>query len=245
MLHIFRLGEAYDDLTPMFAVDGRDYPDDESVRADLRSAMRTLTERHFIADFVSSEITPGTPAPNFPSWPRWRARHIDGDEPIGVRPRPRTQSIPPGWEAMGRWLSQAQQWITARLVAASAAVPGARVRAIGQPEPRRVGPASVVLAEERYRVEVVFLVIPPAASTCRDVLDRLAGWLRGNHWSVAPLEESPTAAVLIARSSGYTISAVWSHRDASVRLTGASATVDATQFEAGKAPAGPHTRDGS
>ncbi|MEV6931452.1 hypothetical protein AB0M46_44145 [Dactylosporangium sp. NPDC051485] len=216
---VFRLGEAYDDLEPVFVVDGRDYPDDAAARADVEAARRALDERRLIADYEASAAAPEAPRSPLPTWREWRARHIDGGAPIGVRPRPDVQETPPGWAAMGRWLETSQAWLDAQLAAAAGAVPGARVRRVREPEPRRVGRASVVLAEERYQVDVEYLAVPAT-------LDPIAAWLSANGWTVVP-----DGAALRATNAGYTVTAVWTERYNSVRLVGSSPAVDATYFD--------------
>ncbi|WP_432835363.1 hypothetical protein [Dactylosporangium sp. CA-092794] len=229
-LYVFRLGEAYDDLEPVFAVDGRDYPDDETVRADVRAASAALADRRLIADFETSTVPPEAPRIGLPSWPQWRARHIDGAEPIGVRPRPDHQPTPPGWDAMGRWLEGAQAWLSTQ-VAAAAGAAGGTARALAEPEPHRVGRASVVLAEERYRVDCEYLAIPPDGGSGPVALQQIAAWLNANDWQVAPAVETGTSTTIEAANAGYTIAAVWNHRGGSVWLRGSSPTVDATHFD--------------
>ncbi|WP_432985981.1 hypothetical protein [Dactylosporangium sp. CA-233914] len=231
MLYVFRLGEADDDLEPAFVVDGREYADDEQARADVRAAQAALRDLRLIADFEASAVHPEAPRSVLPSWREWRERHLERGEPIGVRPRPDAQPTPPGWDTMGRWLEQSQQWLDAQLAAAAAAVPGARVRRTREPEPHRVGRASVVLAEERYQVECEYLAVPPTGATGRATLGRIAERLRADGWTVEAPEESPGYVTLAAANSGYTIAAAWSHRNNAVRLTGSSPAVDATVFE--------------
>ncbi|WP_433083605.1 hypothetical protein ACQP1P_05190 [Dactylosporangium sp. CA-052675] len=231
-LYVFRLGEADDDLTPAFVVDGRDYPDDEAVRAAVGAARAALGDRRLIADFETSAVRPETPRSPLPSWPEWRARHLERGEPIGVRPRPEVQPTPAGWDDMSRWLEQSRAWLDAQLAAAAGAVPGARVRRTREAQAHRVGPGSVVLAEERYRTDCEYLAVPPAGADAGTVLGQVAGALRAGGWTVAAVEESPGYVTLPAERSGYTITAVWSRRNNAVRLTGASPVVDATTFEA-------------
>ncbi len=174
-LYVFRLGEADDDLTPAFVVDGRDYPDDEAVRADVGAARSALRERHFIADFETSAVPAQAPRSPLPSWPQWRARHLERGEPIGARPRPGAQPTPAGWDDMGRWLEQSRSWLDAQLAAAAGAVPGARVRRTREAEAHRVGPGSVVLAEERYETDCEYLAVPPAGADAEQCCGRSPG----------------------------------------------------------------------
>ncbi|MEU7870731.1 hypothetical protein [Dactylosporangium sp. NPDC049140] len=237
-LYVFRLGEADDDLTPAFVVDGRDYPDDDAVRADVGAARAALRERRLIADFETSAVRPEAPRIPLPSWREWRARHLEAGEPIGVRPRPDAQPTPAGWDDMGRWLEYARTWLDAQLAAAAGAVSGARVRRTREPEAHRIGPGSVVLAEEQYRTEGEYLAVPPAGAGPEAVLRQIAGALHAGGWTVAAPAESPGYVTLPSEQSGYTIVAVWSKRNNSVRLTGTSPVVHATTFEAPGGAAG-------
>jgi hypothetical protein len=230
-VYVFRLGEAYDDLEPMFCVDGRDYTDPDAVRADVAAAFEALTERHLIADFETSEVGPAAPRTGLPSWPRWRARHIEGEEPIGVRPRPAHQPTPPGWDAMGRWLEHSQRWLREQITGAAGAVAGGRVSLISDIGPRRVSRGSVDLAEERYRVDSSFLVVPPAGQSVPEACEAMAGWLRAAGWTIGAPLEKPGSTTVVATNDGHRIAMVWRPREASVTLMGESPTVDATCFE--------------
>ena len=75
-IYRFRIGEAYDDLAPVFAIDGRDYPTAAAVSADVRDASAALELLHLIGDFETSQAAPQTPKPDLPSWPQWRERHV-------------------------------------------------------------------------------------------------------------------------------------------------------------------------
>jgi hypothetical protein len=237
-LCVFRLGEADDDLTPAFVIDGRDYADGAAAEADVRAARAALQERRLIADFETSVVLPEAPRSGLPSWREWRARHIEGGEPIGVRPRPDAQPTPPGWDGLGRWLEQSRTWLDAQLAAAAAAVPGARVRRTRQAEPHRVGPGSVVLSEERFQVDGEYLAVPPDGAVAGTVLGQIAGGLRMAGWTIGAPEESPGYITFSATNSGYTIGVVWGRRHSSVRLTGSSPAVDATTFDPQGGPGG-------
>jgi hypothetical protein len=230
-LHVFLIGEAYDDVTPVFVVDGRDYADDESVRADVEAAWKALHDRRLIGEVETSAVHPQAPRSPLPSWPQWRARHIDGDEPIGVRPRPDAQPVPPGRGDMFRWLEQSKGWLDAQLAAAAAAVPGARTRRTREPSAHRIGPGSVELAEERFRMDVEYLVVPPADAPADQVLHQITGWLRANGWTAGARDESPRYVTFEATLSGYTFGVAWNHRDRALHLTGSSPVVDATTFD--------------
>jgi hypothetical protein len=230
-VYVFRLGEAYDDLEPVFSVDGRDYPDAETLRADVRAASEALRERNLIADFETSVVLPGAPGTGLPSWREWRARHIDGDEPIGVRPLPLGRDTPPGWDAMGRWLERSQAWLNAQVAAAAGAVGGGRVELLADVGPRRVSRGSVVLTEEQYRVGCDYLVAPPAGRSGRDALGEITAWLRANGWTLEAPVETAASTTVGASNAGHRIDAVWSHRGSAVTLLGASPTVDARYFD--------------
>ncbi|MET7394102.1 hypothetical protein ABZS66_11465 [Dactylosporangium sp. NPDC005572] len=229
-VYVFRLGEAYDDLQPAFSVDGRDYTDPGAVRADVQAASRALHERHLIADYVVSEAGPTTPRTGLLSWPQWRARHIEGEEPIGVRPRPARRVTPAGWHEMGRWLEHSQRWLREQVAAAAAAVASGRVSLLSDMGPQRVSRGSVVLAEEQYRVDCNFLVVPPPGHPVPDALAAIAGWLRDSGWAVAEPLEKPTSTTVVATNAGHQIALVWEHRTHSVSLLGTSPTVDAAWF---------------
>ncbi|GAA1284206.1 hypothetical protein Psi02_33980 [Planotetraspora silvatica] len=229
-VYVFRLGEAYDDLEPMFSVDGRDYTDPDSVRADVRAASLALSERNLIADYETSQASPTTPRTGLPSWPQWRARHIENEEPIGVRPRPAHQATPPGWDDMGRWLEHSEIWLRGQVTGAAGVVAGGRVSVISDIGPQRVGRGSIDLAEEQYRVDCAFLVVPPAGRPIPELLEAIAGWLRAAGWTIVERVEKPRSTTVVATNMGHEIALVWPHRDASVTLLGKSPTVDATWF---------------
>lgn len=229
-LYVFSIGEAHDDLTPVFVIDGRDYPDDEAVRADVDAARRALHDRRLIGDVASSAVHVQAPRSPLPPWPRWRARHIDGDEPIGVRPRGDTALTPAGWDDMCRWLEHSKTWLDGQLAGAAATLSGARVRRTREPSVRRAGAGSVVPAEERYRMDVDYLVVPPAGTESEEVLERLAEWLRANGWTVAAPAESPGYIAVAGTQSGYTVDVVWARRDRAVTLAGHSPEVGAGTF---------------
>ncbi|GAA3457883.1 hypothetical protein [Dactylosporangium matsuzakiense] len=230
-LHVFLIGEAYDDVRPVFAVDGRDYPDEQSVRADVEAGWRALHDLRLIGEVESSAVLPETPRPRLPSWPEWRARHIERGEPIGVRPRPDGSPAPAGQEELLRWLEQAKPWLDAQLAAAAAAVPGARVVRTREPAVHRIGPGSVVPAEERFRLDAGYLAVPPAGAGPDAVLLPVADWLRANGWAVAAPEESPSYVTFSATFSQYTMSVAWNRRDRALSLSGSSPEVDATTFD--------------
>ncbi|GAA0726694.1 hypothetical protein Drose_12165 [Dactylosporangium roseum] len=229
-VYVFRLGEAYDDLEPVFSVDGRDYADPAAVRADVEAASLALRERRLIADYETSQAGPGTPRTGLPSWQQWRARHIEGGTPIGVRPLPEHQATPVGWDAMGRWLEQSQRWLREQLAGAAGAVAGGRVTLLSDPGPQRVGRASVDLAEEQFRVECGYAVIPPAGQPVPETLQAVARWLRGAGWALGEPLEKPASTTVVATNAGHEIALVWRHRSTAVSLLGTSPTVDATWF---------------
>jgi hypothetical protein len=229
-VYVFRLGGAYDDLEPTFSVDGRDYTDPDAVRADVAAARLALSERHLVADYETSDVGPATPRTGLPSWPQWRARHIEGGAPIGVRPRPDRLVIPSGWPAMGRFLEHSQQWLREQITGAASAVTGGRVSLISDIGPQRVSRSSIDLAEEQYGVDCHFLVVPPTGQPIPDATEAITGWLRAAGWTVAEPAEKPRSTVVVATNDGHEIALVWPHRDASVTLLGQSPTVDARRF---------------
>ncbi|MFI5906775.1 hypothetical protein [Dactylosporangium sp. NPDC051541] len=232
-LYIFRIGEAYDDVKPVFVVDGRDYAEDRGVRADVEAAHRALRDLRLIGEVETTSAPPDAPRSPLPTWPQWRARHVDGSEPIGVRPRPAAQPVPAGRDAMFHWLEQSKTWLDTQLATAAAAVAGGRVRRTREPSVHRIGAASVDLAEERFRMDVEYLVVPPADTTANQALAAISGWLRANGWTVAAPEESTSYVTFSATLSGYTCGIAWHHRDHALNLTGTSPVVDATAFDPG------------
>lgn len=232
-VYVFRLGEAYDDLTPTFAVDGRDYTDPAEVTADVKAAADTLTRLNLIADYETSRADPDGARSGLPSWPQWRARHIEGGEPIGVRPRPAKLTFPPGWDEMGVWLEHSHRWLREQVSGAAGAVAGGRVSLVADPGPERVSRGSVVPAEEQYRVDCSFMVVPPEGHTGQEALDAIAGRLRAAGWALAEPIVKPGSTIVGATHTGHEIAAVWRHERRSVTLLGKSPTVDATYFQEG------------
>jgi len=229
-LYVFRIGEAYDDLSPVFTIDGRDYADPAAAAADVKTAAETLERLQLIAEYESSRVASDAPRSALPSWAQWRARHIEGGEPIGVRPRPRTLTFPPGWDELGAWLEHSHRWLREQVAGAAGAVPGGRVSLLADPGPERVSRGSVVPAEEQYRVDCSFLVVPPENGTGAEALDAIHGWLRAAGWHVAAPIVEPASTVVGAVRDGHEIAAVWRHAGRSVTLLGKSPTVDAGFF---------------
>jgi hypothetical protein len=230
MVYEFRIGEGHDDVTGVFVVDGRDYADPDAVRADVRAAVLALRERRLISDYERTTVAVDAPRSSLPSWPAWRDRHIVGDEPIGVRPIPEGRTIPAGWDEMDAWLEHSYGWLKDQMAAAAGAVPDARTSDFNDHGPGRVGSASVVLSEEKYRVDTGLLVRLPADASVPDALDLIAAWLRSAGWEVAEPVVKERTTTLAARNDGHEIDAVWQHRMRSISLLASSPTVDATFF---------------
>jgi hypothetical protein len=235
LIHEFRIGEAYDDVVPAFVIDGRDYPDAGAAAADIREASAALHRLRLISDIETSTARADTPRSNRPTWPQWRERHIERGEPIGVRPQPAERSVPPGWTQMNEWLAGSHRWLRDQLTSAAGSVVGGRTSITSDRGPGRVGPGSVVLAEEKYRVDCVVLVVGAVGADGSAVLDTVLDWLRQAGWSVDEPATQPDVTTVRATNNAHLIDAVWRHDARSVRLFGKSPLVDATIF-AGAAP---------
>jgi len=56
----------------LFVIDGRDYHDGRAVRAAVAEAFNALQERHVRAEMETRQVRPSTPAPDLPTWERFR-----------------------------------------------------------------------------------------------------------------------------------------------------------------------------
>lgn len=81
-LYYGRLGPSYDDVRPVFVIDGRDYPDAAAVRGDVLDAGCVLDRHGIVAEIESEIITPATWRLDLPTWREYRARHFPDDPPI-------------------------------------------------------------------------------------------------------------------------------------------------------------------
>jgi hypothetical protein len=226
--YTFSIGEAYDDLIPVFVIDGRDYPDEEAMRADLAAADQELARLKIISEREATRVEADAPRSRLPTWRDWFTRHIVLQKPIGVRPRPATVTVPPGWEAMGTWLDQIHTWLRDLLLALGRSVPGGSAEIDFDPGPQRQGRGSVDWAEERYGVLVgVTLTLPRNdEETVRAALHVLGEWLTENGWTVG----RDRGLRLSAGLSGHEISAGCHHGHRVVLLSARSRVVGAPDF---------------
>lgn len=206
-VYTFHIGEAYDDLTPAFVIDSRDYPDPGEMKSDLDAASRFLREHHVISERETSERWGGDPPRrNVPTWREWRERHVVRGEPLPVRPRPEKLQIPDGWHRMSEWLETEHQWLRTQLFAAARAASPSQEPVIARDMgPVRRSPGSVDLSEERYGLDVMVDVLVPEGDPVEAV--RAAGAaLAAAGWQVDEATVGDRYVKLTARARGHRVS---------------------------------------
>jgi hypothetical protein len=181
-IHLFRYGEAYDDLRAAFVVDERRYADAAHARADVNAAEAALRQAGVLYEIEVSEAAFARGIDGVPDWPAFRRRHLVDGVPLPVRPRPADRSVPPSWHAMNEEMQRAGESLRDELTRANrAAVPDGDTAVLAHRGPVRHGAASVYLHEERFgfvvAVETELMSMSPgeALASATRVYEE-AGW---------------------------------------------------------------------
>jgi hypothetical protein len=229
-LYTFSLGEAHDDLTPAFVVDGRTYQDPDQMQADLDAASEVLRAWHIISERESAEAGLDTPAPPLPSWAQWRERYVVRGEPLPVRPLPVEFRVPAGWTPMFDWLEAEREAIRAELLdVASRAVPAGRPFVDQGAGPVRRTPASVDWAQERYAVEII-VDVPVGGMDRMDAVRATCAALAAGGWQMGEVEVSERYLQAAGRSGARSVAVVIRRTTGPLSLIGRTAAVGADDF---------------
>lgn len=183
--HLFRYGEAYDDLRSAFFIDERGYVDVASARRDVDAAEAALRRLGVIFEIEVSESGVVCGRDGAPSWEEFRQRHFVDGTPLPVRPPPADQALPPSWHDMLEEMVRAGMRLCDELrLTHRRALPGGHTDVVAHRGPTRQGPASVYLHEQRFgftvAVETELDTVPPdeAMAAAAEAYE-IAGWQLG------------------------------------------------------------------
>ena len=198
--HLFRYGEAYDDLRAAFVVDERGFDDVGRARAEAHAAEAALRQTGVIYEIEVSAAGHSRDVEGVPTWAEFRRRHFVDGVPLPVRPRPADRLVPPSWHAMNEEMDRASEILCDELLRSNrAALPGADTGVLEHRGPVRHGSASVYLHEERFGfvvgVETELQDITPgeALAAAGQVYEE-AGWLLD-----APVSDGGTVSLAGSR----------------------------------------------
>lgn len=228
LAYIFHIGEAYDDVSPAFWIDGRAYSDAASLRADLQAARRALEQLRLISEMEATSTVPGR---SVPSWEQWRQRHLVEGQPLAVRPSPGSDpEVAAPLEELRVELVRVHDRLHSTLLALAETVPGRSGRPYISSDvaPRRSGRGSVDRFEERYATEVTVAVpVDLLDASVQYAFDRLRdqGWQPVD--SPARTGDTPPPELAVERvdPGGQTtcrVTILTHHRDRVLLLSGRS-----------------------
>ncbi|HEX8346063.1 MAG TPA: hypothetical protein VF657_15190 [Actinoplanes sp.] len=184
--HLFRYGEAYDDLRPAFVIDERGYADAAEAQADVYAAEAALRQTGVIYEIEVSAAESSRGLDGVPGWGEFRRRHFVDGVPLPVRPKPADRSVPPSWHAMNEEMGRAGESLCDELTRANReALPDGDTTVLAHRGPVRHGPASVYLHEERFGFVVAVetelaSTAPIEALTSAAGVYEAAGWRLGD-----------------------------------------------------------------
>jgi hypothetical protein len=150
-VHVFELGEAYDDLHAAFFIDESTYTDVEHARSVVESAEAAMSRTGVI---FGVEVTSGDSVRSLhglPTWEDFKQRHFVDGVPLPVRPRPDHFAVPPSWADMNAEMVRANDELREHLLQVlTSAFPDARTFVTSDKGPLRVSAGSIHLSEETF-----------------------------------------------------------------------------------------------
>ncbi|WP_146097677.1 hypothetical protein [Nocardia nova] len=217
---VFYIGAAYDDLTAVFVIDGRDYPDSETASADRAAASDALSKAHIIAEVENETIVARSPRLSLPSWPEWRDRELPDGKPRPTLPvfSPQTPetSLP---ETVAAAESAGLKLRDELLTIAAEAVPSGHVTVSRESAVRRRGPARIGAVGETYGCDAT-VSIRHRAEDGGTTMAAVADSLSRSGWTVGGLEHYDSDLVLPAERGGDSVTAIYTARSGALKLVG-------------------------